>query len=367
MAVGSKAELESNSATTNYGAIRIPLDSTIEAVTIGAENTASVLFNYYLVDRNDIVITNSGVINQVLDKDGYTISNVAGAKYLLVNISDYTLYNTKNKLQVNTGVELLPYEDYKNNKYIVEERLKKKPRNTMYITADIQDLYLLIEMLKVYEVGNTDVFFEKATYTVRSAYEYMRDTLGYGYAKGLPIGNGCRYFFNGSTIISEAPDNYTDTRSVLDNIFGDSNFEVYDCTLINNGGTYCIHDEGNSSKTPYFHKYSNVKMIKNGGTGSAFGCGIGFDASLTFDSCLFINNNLDLPAFSIHAATKNPENLGNKLHLTMNNCYFNVYSIDWNLFDSERDTLDIYLFGNKWRTDFTTDKPYVISNNNTVY
>ena len=44
----------------------------------------------------------------------------------------------------------------------------------------------------------------------------MRDTLGWTWTMELPIGNGCKILFNGSTLISNAPaESYETSRNLL--------------------------------------------------------------------------------------------------------------------------------------------------------
>ena len=191
---------------------------------------------------------------------------------------------------------------------------------------------------------------------------------------GLPIGNGCRYYCNDSTIISNPPsDDWSDSRNVLDCQVRGTDFELYDVTLINNGGRYCVHDEGNNSPTPYLHKYENVIMIYNKtaltpDTGAkAFGAGGGFDASLVFNACQFIHNNGQTGGrFAIHAPTTNPNNLPCKLHLIMRDSYFDEGNIVIDVYDGDRDTVDFYLFGNSVTVAFVNPIVDIIENNNTV-
>ena len=272
--------------------------------------------------------------------------------------------------------KVLP-QDYEAYTPLTAEYILNRFIKTMFISSADNDTQLLLKMLEAFNEGNVDVFFEKATYTLSEAYVYMWDTLMWRWGNGLPVGNGCRYYFNDSVIISNPPANPPSgsnaERNILDCRARGTDYEVYDVTLINNGGRYCIHDEGNNSQIPYFHRYENVVMIYNKteltpDTGAkAFGCGTGFDASLVFDGCVFVHNNgQDGGRISIHAPTTNPNNDPCKLHLIMKNSYIDRGTIFLTVFEEGRDTVDFFLFGNKFGSEFNDPIVNLIENNNTV-
>lgn len=283
-------------------------------------------------------------------------------------------------------VEYIPYQEF-TAEYVISEfsNVKREKRSVMYIMKEDNDTQLLIKMKEAFDKGNVDVIFEKSTYTLSEAYDHIRNVIGENWTVGLPVGNGCRYFFNDSTIISNPPsDNYSDSRNILDCKAIGSDYEIHDVTLINNGGRYCIHDEGNGSKIPYLHKYENVVMIYNKtdltpDTGSkAFGCGTGFDASLSFDGCVFKHNNgQNAGRLAVHAPTSNPNSEPYRLHFSMKNCYFDDGSVHINQsltptsaedgnFVKDVDTLDCFLFGNSFGSEFINISANVIDNNNTI-
>ena len=173
-------------------------------------------------------------------------------------------------------------------------------RRTINIYKTDTELQVLTKMLDAYESGNCDVIFENGTYTFAEVYIYMRDTLGWTWTMELPIGNNCRYYFNGSTLISNAPQSaFTDSRNVLGCKAGSSNkmsYELYDGIIINNGGTYCVHDECLDGNEPYLHRYKNMQMQYNNGAATeglskCIGGGAGINGIIIIEDCVFENNN----------------------------------------------------------------------------
>ena len=357
------------------------------------------MWAYALLDADGTVLVKDTSIKGI--SDGIIVSDVPSSAVKFVGTIQYwksEIVDVNHPVMVGFGtiqkdyIEYVPdwYESYsktaENALSIANSAIiaTKSKRSVMYIMKEDNDTQLLIKMKEAFDKGNVDVIFEKATYTLSEAYDYIRNTLGETWTIGLPVGNGCRYFFNDSTIISNPPsDNYSDSRSILDCQAIGSDYEIHDVVLINNGGRYCIHDEGNSSKIPYLHKYENVVMIYNKtdltpDTGSkAFGCGTGFDASISFDGCAFIHNGQEAARIAVHSATSNPDSSPCKLHFIMKNCYIDDGSIWINQsetptsaeagnFVKDVDTLDCFLFGNSFGSEFNNISANVIENNNTI-
>ena len=399
--VGSKASKVTLDSSFHdiYIAFEIPLYKA-EPFYIHNDGGNANLFVYALLDADGTVLVKDTSIKGI--SDGIIISNVPSDAVKIVGTIQYwknEIVDNNHPVMVGYGAtpkdytEYIPdwYEPYSKtaenalsiaNSAIIATESK---RSVMYIMEEDNDTQLLLKMKEAFKKGNVDVIFKKATYTLSEAYDYMRNVLNWTWTVGLPIGNGCRYFFNGSTIISNPPsDGYSDSRNVLDCQVTGSDYEIHDVTLINNGGRYCIHDEGNGSKIPYCHKYENVVMIYNKtdltpDTGSkAFGCGTGFDASLSFDGCVFKHNNGQNAArLVVHAPTSNPNNEPCRLHFSMKNCYFDDGSVYINQsltptsvkdgnFVKDVDTLECFLFGNSFGSEFNNISANVIENNNTI-
>lgn len=184
--------------------------------------------------------------------------------------------------------------------YVIQNLIDKTKRAIVNIYTADSEIDVLAKMLSAFSTGNCDVIFERGTYVFSDVYLYMRDTLNWSWTMELPIGNGCHYYFNGSTLISNAPSEaYSDSRNVLgckSGSMGNTSFKLFDGILINNGGTYCVHDECLSATTPYSHEYHNMRMFYYNGSGTEYlskciGGGAGPSGFFIIDNCVFYTNN----------------------------------------------------------------------------
>lgn len=367
----------------DYARITIPIDSTNKYITLSADNINSTyvqIYAWFFVGEDDetIITKDTDTHASFYNGNAITIPIPNNAKSLKLSIRQYSQIIGYDVIMANYGSSKKPYEKYSEELNIDGKKMlvegSNAIRTSVYINASDTDTKFLLKMLEAYNKGNVDVFVEKGTYVLSNAYDYIRNTLGKTWTCGVPIGNDCRYYFNDSVIISNPPpDNFSDNRNVLDCFAKSNNYEIYDVTLINNGGRYCVHDEGNADAKPYFHKYVNVRMIYNAtelsptdGGSKPFGCGTGFDSSISFDGCEFIKDGGNADIFAIHGVVNNPNNHTVKLRVNMKNCYFNKSGIGINLFDVSRDDVEFMLFGNLWGLNFANDNVRIIANNNNL-
>lgn len=275
----------------NY-ATEVLFSSVLPAGTIiyNLEYTKNV--NFYLTKENGSLDT-SVMRDTIKNNLPYTLtSNYRGIKANGADTFIFTLQEKQAGIEENVEEILAAINEF---------------RKQIFIYANDTEIEILNKFVQAFEHGDTDVIFERGTYTFSEAYIYMRDTLGWSWSMGLPIGNGCRYYFNGSKLISNAPSStYSESRNILDCKVRSTDFELYDGILINNGGTYCVHDEGNSGTKQYFHKYVNIQMECSGV--SCIGCGTGFDAVLDICNCTFKPTG-GSESFQMHGPTNNPNNL----------------------------------------------------------
>ena len=211
-------------------------------------------------------------------------------------------------------------------------------RKTVVIKKTESDVEILNKMIDCFENGNCDVYFETGEYIFQDAYIYMRDTLRWMWTMEFPIGGNCRYFFNNSVIKSIPP---TETYETSRNVFGTkasaSNFELYDGTIINQGGTYCVHDEADIDDNSYVHKYKNVNMNylkgdRSEGLSKCIGGGAGIDGTVIIENCIFTTEN-ESQAVSWHGS--NNEKSG-KMSFSIVGNYFNKgMSLDGALKDGD--------------------------------
>ena len=181
------------------------------------------------------------------------------------------------------------------DKAVTKDKLAEdiEVRKKMQILTSDSEVEILLKMKKAFEEGDYDVSFEYGEYTFSSIYTYMKETLKWSWTLGLPIGNNCRYYFNNSTLIANKPnEEYNDAMNVLDCKASSQNYELHDGVLINNGGTYCVHDEANASDKFYKHIYKNMRMTynKNNSTDKISKCiggGAGLKGYIQIENCVF--------------------------------------------------------------------------------
>ena len=336
---GTKKEVTVITATTTGSYNKVYFENPIP---IGATITSkSDTFFYYLLKKDGGLLSCDDVVIP------FTVTDE------LIGVSS----NTTNLLKVvyETGEDVDGEFD--------------STRRIIKVKKDDSDVTIFQKMLSAYNRGYTDVIFEQSIYVLSDVYDYIRNNTEM--AKALPVGNYCRYFFNGSTIISNPPsDGYSQSRNIFDCQSKSNSYEIHDAILINNGGRYCVHDEGAGDLIPYNHLYKNVKMIYNNTEYTpdsgckAFGSGVGHTSSIVFENCQFINNGQNTTPIAIHNVPTRKDKV--TFNLTMTNCYINQYTIDLTNFDKTQDELNFYLFGNLWGLDFTDSTPNMVKNNNIV-
>ena len=237
-------------------------------------------------------------------------------------------------------------------------------RKRIQINTSDSEIEILLKMKKAFDEGNYDVYWEHGTYTFSSVYQYMIDTLKWSWTMGLPIGNNCRYYFNGSTLISNDPsDEYSESRNILDCKASSQNYELHDGILINNGGTYCVHDEGNRAEGFYRHVYDNMQMkyVKGSKTqylSKCIGGGMGLNGLVLINRCIF-DTNATAQDTSWHGALHSEEKVNFKIVMT--NCYFSKQGISLDSTFKDGDSV-ILEFANN-----SIEKGEIMSKNATLY
>lgn len=171
----------------------------------------------------------------------------------------------------------------------------KDIRPRIDIKASDSEKEIWYKLRKARLVGDYDVYFEHATYTFKEIYDVWKAMNVQDYE--LPIGGGCNYYCNGSTFISVDPESgHVGSRATFGVGRSVQSFCIQDANIINIGGTYCFHDEGQNKEGYYLHKYVNCKMkyIANEHTtylGKPLGGGMGLRGDVVIDNCYFENTN----------------------------------------------------------------------------
>lgn len=198
----------------------------------------------------------------------------------------------------------------------INEKLTILPilRKQIFIERTDSDIVIYSKFKQAFSQKNTDVVFERGDYVLEEVYNVMYQEIGSSYRIGLPIGNGNRYYLNGSTITGRLPQDYGgESFRILDTQQISTNFEIYDGTLIigdtsninhtDSTTIYCVHDESDSSLPASVHKYHNItfKSIPSDSI-CAIGCGTGKDQMFIIDDCVFYHEGF-AQNFQLHGPT----------------------------------------------------------------
>jgi hypothetical protein len=199
----------------------------------------------------------------------YTVPN--GVKYVILGIaSGYLTLNNSKWSAVVYSTEVVPYEDYivpYTKTEIKVDALPSIVRRATYILATDTEDEIIEKLVDAYNAGNTDVFFERADYSFGDGLASVATTYNLA-SNEIPIGNGCRYFFNGATLTATLDlDNLTPAVGEDEfycNFFGcqrvPSSYEMYDGVLVATDTRYIVHDEASALSGTYKHLYQNMEM-----------------------------------------------------------------------------------------------------------
>ena len=224
-------------------------------------------------------------------------------------------------------------------------------RPSIYIYANDTQDEILWKLADAFLTRDCDVYFEPSTYVFDDVFVDLYEKYRYRQYAELPIGGGCRYYFNGSTLIANVDKmrekGYEATIDLLSCIesLNAENYELYDGILINNGGVYVVHDEYLGKPTKYVHKYYNMFLEYNTLDQSdvlrkCVGGGTGLFGECIFDNCVFKSDyKLDL---SFHGIIQGETDEAH-FDLKISNCYFSkTISLDAL---SSNQTANLYMVG----------------------
>ena len=223
--------------------------------------------------------------------------------------------------------------------------IKNNFRNVIKVNSTDDQYDIFFKFLISAKVGKCDLVFDGGTYNLSNVYTYMQTYFNYNFRNELPIGNDCRYFFNGSTIIGTIPSNANDTMKNSISLMGckwnKGSYEMHDGTLIANGMVYAVHDEmtGNDE---YTHKYSNMIMKYNSGDNTnsirkCIGGGAGRYGNIVLEKCVLISDYSH--ELSFHGYGNSIGNVNGLLTLNITNSYFEHGIQCDTLEDNEKGTL----------------------------
>lgn len=157
------------------------------------------------------------------------------------------------------------------------------------------------KMVEAYSVKDCDVYIGKGDYIYTNE---LVDSIRSAGLRGIPIGNGCRYYFEtGANIICHyTGDNKSDVVnyfSPLDTQSRASDFEIYNLKISAKNVVYAVHDEANGDNEFCKHIFKNCYLVldnsdlgENGNSISkALGGGFGKHEEIVIKNCVFDSTN----------------------------------------------------------------------------
>ena len=197
----------------------------------------------------------------------------------------------------------------------------------IYPSENIFDFYN--SMVHAYNHKNMKVYIHSGNY------EYTTELVDYireHNERGVPIGNGCKYYFDTcANIICNYRGSRTDAQTMfspLDSKNSASDWEIHNLTLEASNCLYGLHDECSGSDIPYRHIYDNCRIVLDntgfeGGFNRAIGGGLGTYADIIHRNCYYeaTTNDKDV---SYHG-----NNLGDNANIVVTGTYFNsAFAVD---------------------------------------
>lgn len=268
------------------------------------------LKTYYPNSVNDITTFNGGVIRGFSDNlnCNYFVAPIDGYVRLTTTVLNGNIWMCaiKELTDDTSGVDItkpnvyFPTIEPRSNADVRYLMSRSRPIINIKASDGIDSYYQ--KMLDAFTVGNCDVYIGKGNYTYTNA---LIEQIRAANKRGVPIGNGCRYFFEtGARLYCE----YTGANasdvvgffSPLDsqNVGGD--FEIYNLDLIAKNTCYALHDEADGSNAFCKHVYKdcyleldNTALGVEGGNplSKALGGGLGQYEEVIIENCVFKATN----------------------------------------------------------------------------
>lgn len=201
----------------------------------------------------------------------------------------------KTSWMLNYGTKSLPFVPY--HKEIIYAEARKKI--VISVKDGIQSFY--DKMLDAYNTTNCDVYIENGTYIYTNE---LIDAIRASGRRGIPIGNGCRYYFESGAFIyceytGQNKSDVCNMFSPLDSWNVGTDFEIENLHIVSKNTVYALHDESSGATNHVRHRYKNC-YIELDNTGipdettyisKALGGGLGQYTDICIENCVFIGTN----------------------------------------------------------------------------
>lgn len=190
---------------------------------------------------------------------------------------------------------------------------------------------IIEKFIRAYNCGNCDVWFDRASYTFGPELEKVSTDYGMT-SNEIPIGNNCRYYFNGSTLTATVDLSQHPTAEGEDEFYCNflgcqrrpSSYELHDGVLIATDTRYVVHDESSALSQTYRHLYQNMEMhyhtnLRQEAIRKCIGGGTGAHGVVEIVGCKFTTDGVD-SCVSFHGNGTDVE--GAEFDLNIRGCWF---------------------------------------------
>lgn len=283
---------------------------------------------------------------------------------LYVRISFLAVY-TKFQAEFGDSVtSFVPYGEY----YVVglpEVQKTARTRIDISSTGDITDFDS--EMQRALSIGNCDVYIHRGTYEFTNAFI---ESLFSRTSRCIPIGNGCRYYFEtGAKITAKytgSVNNYWYAFGVDPDVRG--SFELHNLYLDAAKICYGIHDEYLGLRDHYRNVYDHCRIIVDNtgyttsdtGQNKCIGGGLGGNAEIIIDGCYFDCVSDPTQDVSYHGQTGS--NKGDNANIIVKDSWFRHTLALGGSTASSTEEKNVIFCGNSMTSDIyfpsSTDEPH---------
>ena len=259
----------------------------------------------------------------------------SNTRYVRITYRTTSLLLDTIMLSLSDDYALPEFQPYFDPYYAIKPNvIREYVRLPMHIYAEDGIGSFYAKMTEAYTSRNRDVYIHKGDYVYTNAIIEQIRSDG---RRGVPIGNGCRYFFEtGANIYCEytgsnAEDIYT-LFSPLDSQNVASDYELHNLKIVAKNVLYAVHDEANGQDAFCKHVYKDCYIeLDNTDIGEsstylskAIGGGLGKHEEIIIENCVFkaINPGKTTNAqqdVSYHGANNSTFS---DVHIVLSGCYF---------------------------------------------
>lgn len=238
-----------------------------------------------------------------------------------------TIVSSVTNVMVTINEEPTEYSHFHAPYYVAGPNfLPDSLRSKVNIVATDTESEVITKMVNAYNAGNCDVVFERATYNFGTAITTIKTDYGLSGNNEIPVGNGCRYFFNGATLNvvidldTLGTDFYCNLLGVQNAV---SDFELHDGILKATDTRYIVHDDAAGKAGSYKHLYQNMQLIyttnlRTEAIRKCVGGGTGRSGVVEMVGCKFSTDGTD-SAVSFHG--NKTDYTGSKFILSVRDCW----------------------------------------------